>query len=388
MSTGVIQYTIRRLEIPMRVSFKHASAERTVSESVWVEAKRGTLTGLGEGCPRRYVTGETLDGAIAWAQAKVACVSANVTTLASLKHFVDEHRSEIDTNPSAWCAIELATLDLLAQEQNVSIERLLGVNESKTRFQYTAVLSADDPAKYEKNLKRFLRFGFSDFKLKVVADASLDYPRIDELKTKVSPGYRLLWPPVRLLASTWATRSPLDFRLRLDGNNAWAGREQEIYPFLDKIPLRPWAIEEPFAAHDFRAMAELSQREQLGIILDESLCNWGDIARATKHEARWVANLRVSKMGGLLRSLAIVDELKKQNWEIIVGAQVGETSVLSRAALVVARAAGDLLTAQEGAFGSMLLEKDIAQPEIKFGLAGILQNPSAQSKGLGLRQES
>lgn len=64
-------------------------------------------------------------------------------------------------------------------------------------------------------------------------------------------------------------------------------------------------------------------------------------------------------MGGLLRSLDAVKHLRKMSIPIIVGAQVGETSVLTRAALPVAQAAGEALYAQEGAFGTRLLQQDI-----------------------------
>jgi L-alanine-DL-glutamate epimerase-like enolase superfamily enzyme len=379
-----IKLSLSPLQIPMKVSFKHASAERHVTESVWVTAERGGFKGLGEGCPRVYVTGETLDGAMTWAQSKIALIEDRVATLADLKELSRELNSEIEKNLSAWCALELAILDLLAQERGVSLERLLGVSEERTRFSYAAVLSADDAEKFDRNVDKYLRFGFSDFKLKVVANDSEDNARLATLKHKVMPGLRLCWPPVRLLASAYATRSPFEFRLRLDGNNAWAGRETEIDAFLDRAPLKPWAIEEPFAPHDFARLSELSRRQNLGIILDESLCRIQDVSQAAAHPARWVANMRVSKLGGLLRSLEIATLVRELGWEIIVGAQVGETSVLSRAALVLARAAGSALVSQEGAFGDILLEKDRAEPMLKFGLAGLVHNSASRNRGLGL----
>ncbi|MEO5667814.1 MAG: enolase C-terminal domain-like protein [Bdellovibrionota bacterium] len=383
---NAIKLSLSPLRIPMKVSFKHASAERHVTESVWVTAKRGTLTGLGEGCPRVYVTGETLDGAMIWAQSKVAMLEERVHSLADLKLVSKELDEEIKLNLSAWCALELAILDLLAQEVAVSLEKLLGVSEERTRFTYAAVLSADDETKFARNIDKYLRYGFSDFKLKVVAKEADDIPRLEQLKSKVSPGAKLCWPPVRLLASAYAARNPFEFRLRLDGNNAWAGREHEIDSFLDKAALKPWAIEEPFAPYDFERLSDLSRRHNIGIILDESLCRLEDVIRASKYEARWVANMRVSKLGGLLRSLEIAENLKDLGWEIIVGAQVGETSVLSRAALVVARAAGSLLVSQEGAFGDILLERDRAVPMLKFGLAGLVHNTASSQKGLGLME--
>lgn len=380
--TASIQFRISPLQIPMKVGFKHASAERTVSESIWVEASRRGLTGLGEGCPRVYVTGEELPSAIVWAE-EIVTQLENVQSLEEIQDFVQTHSEAIDQNPSAWCAIELALLDLLAKEQGVSIETLLGVSEEKVSFQYSAVLSADDELKFQKTLEKYMKFGFNDFKLKAVADLNDDIKRIETIKTYVEPRLKLLWPPVRLAASLYAARSPFEYRLRIDGNNAWAGRESDIDPLLDQSPIKIWAIEEPYGARDFEALSQLSSRKNVGIILDESLCNRADFEAANKLSGQWIGNLRVSKLGGLIRSLEIVRLLKSAGWQVIVGAQVGETSVLSRAALVVAQEAGISLTAQEGAFGTLLLERDQVSPEIKFGLAGVLKHRKGD-QGLGL----
>jgi L-alanine-DL-glutamate epimerase-like enolase superfamily enzyme len=77
-------------------------------------------------------------------------------------------------------------------------------------------------------------------------------------------------------------------------------------------------------------------------------------------------------MGGLLRSLAVAQRCRERGIAMIVGAQVGETSLLTRAALIVAQAARDIVVAQEGAFGTMLLESDAVQPMLMFGAAGEL----------------
>ncbi len=379
-----ITFTIVPLQIPMRVGFKHASAERKVTESLWVEAARGDLVGLGEGCPRSYVTGEDLAGALEWAQ-DVESKLANVNSLKDLELFTREYSESIDKNLSAWCALELAIIDLLAKEANLSVEQFLGISSSKTSFQYTAVLSADDEEKFQSNIEKYLKFGFFDFKLKAVANLEDDIRRITAIGSHMSPKVKMLWPPMRLLASAYAYRSPFDFRLRIDGNNAWAGREADIKALLEQSPIKIWAIEEPFAPRDYEKLSQLSIEYGVGIILDESLCTINDIKEASAYSGKWIANLRVSKLGGLIRSLEIVSLLKRKGWEIIVGAQVGETSVLSRAALVVAQAAGANLAAQEGAFGTILLEKDMATPELRFGFAGVLKT-NRGGLGFGLEK--
>jgi hypothetical protein len=68
---------------------------------------------------------------------------------------------------------------------------------------------------------------------------------------------------------------------------------------------------------------------------------------------------------------------------LIVGSQVGETSLLTRVALAVAHAAGEALLAQEGAFGTLLLENDVCTPPLMFGHGGTLRFESS-GPGWGL----
>ena len=105
----------KRLHIPFIDSFKHASACRNQSSSFWVEVHSDKHIGYGEGCPRPYVSDETLDSAEAFLLQKQADICAEINDLAALKIWVTEHRQTIDSNPAAWCAIELALLDLFAK---------------------------------------------------------------------------------------------------------------------------------------------------------------------------------------------------------------------------------------------------------------------------------
>ena len=55
----------RALQIPFKVAFSHASASRDTTHSLWVEVTlHDGSVGYGEGCPRDYVTGETLQGGV------------------------------------------------------------------------------------------------------------------------------------------------------------------------------------------------------------------------------------------------------------------------------------------------------------------------------------
>ena len=57
--------------------------------------------------------------------------------------------------------------------------------------------------------------------------------------------------------------------------------------------------------------------------------------------------------------------------------------MLTRVALTVAHATGRALVAQEGAFGTFLLERDIGDPPLMFGAGGILEASSVKT-GVGI----
>jgi L-alanine-DL-glutamate epimerase-like enolase superfamily enzyme len=143
-----------------------------------------------------------------------------------------------------------------------------------------------------------------------------------------------------------------------------------------------WAVEEPVFARDWPALARISEETGLVVIADESLTTLADL-RAMP--LGFLPNLRVSKLGGLIRSLQVLDEALKQGRRVIVGAQVGETSILARAGVALASAAGPHLAACEIGYGPWLLRRDVATPSLGFGWQGMLRTKKiAAQPGAGL----
>ncbi|MCP4315318.1 MAG: hypothetical protein GY789_04655 [Hyphomicrobiales bacterium] len=108
------------------------------------------------------------------------------------------------------------------------------------------------------------------------------------------------------------------------------------------------------------------------IILDESLL-WSDQLSAYADTADlFIANIRISKNGGLLRSIVIACEAVNRGIPLIFGAHVGETTVLRRSALSVANGFADAVLAREGGFGRLLIKQDAVSPSMHFGKGGML----------------
>jgi L-alanine-DL-glutamate epimerase-like enolase superfamily enzyme len=349
------RFTISSVDIPFRTSFAHASAVRSQTENVFVHCEgRDGVVGVGEGCPRSYVTGETKDTARNFLETHKDDFM-RLGDAIELHQWIEAHAVEIDAAPAAFCAAELALLDLFGQRSGSSLETLLGVR-SAGPLAISAVYGASGDLKFGLQTGAFGLLGMRTAKLKLSGVPEKDCAR----------------------AARLARRGPV----RLDANNMFATSDAAIAALL---PLKPWvwAVEEPVGSRDWPALARIRDATGLEIICDESLISLADL-RAMPEGC--VPNLRVSKLGGLIRALKVLQAATKEGRKVIVGAQVGETSVLARAGLTLAWAAGPKLVGCEIGYGRWLLQHDIASPSIGFGWRGKLRAESfAERGGTGLR---
>ncbi|HET7715340.1 MAG TPA: enolase C-terminal domain-like protein [Bauldia sp.] len=351
--------TIATAPIPFRVAFKHASATRRVAENVIVRIEDDDgLVGLGEGCPRAYVTGETVATALRFLERRAPTLAAEIDSVAAIASWI-EGDEEIDANPSAACAIELALLDLIARRAELPVERIVGLESLVASPHATAVYGDSVTPVFLLQALIFGWRGVRDAKLKLSGD-----PRRDRCRARML-----------------SRRGPL----RLDANNLWPDAGTAIASLAPLAPLA-WAVEEPVKVRDFAAMAEVSRETGLEIILDESFLSVRDLD-ALPTDGKFAVNVRVSKDGGLLRTISATRAARARALKVIVGAQVGETSILARAGLAAVSAAGDALAGYEGGYGTHLLARDITSPSLTIGRHGAIPAEvwaATKKPGLGL----
>ena len=351
--------TIATAPIPFRAAFRHASATRRVAENVIVRIEDDDgLVGLGEGCPRHYVTGETVASAIEFLQRRAPGLATEIDSVAELAAWIAGD-DEIDANPSAACAIELALLDLLARRAGLPVERVLGL-EPLAKSPHASAVYGDSPTPvFAMQAFLFAWRGLRDAKLKLSGD-----PRRDRWRSKLL-----------------ARRGPL----RLDANNLWPDAASAI-SHLAPLAGSAWAAEEPVKVRDFAGMSAISRETGLTIILDESFLKARDLD-ALPEDGKFAVNVRVSKHGGLIRTLHAIRAARARGLKVIVGAQVGETSILARAGLVAVSAAVEALGGYEGGYGTHLLARDLTVPSLTIGNCGAFHGEAwaATSRpGLGL----
>ena len=364
-----IRLHFSELRVPLKMTFRQASAARTHGESLWVEAARGAHRGHGEGCPRAYVTGETRASCKQWLATWQGAIQSDCTSLDALRGWLARHTAAVDASPSAWCAIESALLDLFAREREQSVEALLGLAPPGGPHVYSAVLGNDEPWKTRFLIDQYCILGVTDFKVKLEGD-----PEVDGQK-------------LRSIAELTAWHGVTSHRVRVDANNLWADTPDRALEYLRALDCEFFGVEEPVRPREVETHSRISVGLGVPVILDESLCTMADLERYDDVPGRFIANLKVSRVGGVLRALALVEALRARGWPIIIGAHVGETSVLTRAAMLVAAAAGKQLAAQEGAFGSRLIEREPVSPSLKWGRGGELdlRRPYAEVTTEGLQ---
>jgi L-Ala-D/L-Glu epimerase len=171
-----------------------------------------------------------------------------------------------------------------------------------------------------------------------------------------------------------------EVELRADANGAWQA-DEAIKQLQRLAPFKLQSIEQPVCADDLAGMKRVGEESGVAVMADESLVTLDQARRLIELGACDYFNLRLSKNGGISGSLAIAKLAQEAGIKIQVGAQVGETGILSAAGRTFAAHLPALAFA-EGSFGTWLLAEDVTFENVAFGLGG--RAPLLKSRGLSV----
>jgi len=349
------------VEIPFKFTFRHSLSSRSVGHSVLVRATDPDgRVGYGECVPRSYVTGETPETVRRDLQDGLLPPFLGAT-FGTYPELIDALMLRLEGLPrsshAAFCALELALLDLGGRVFGESAGSVVGplLHES---VRYSGILTAGGPEQVTQSLKALSKFGFASVKLKVGEDLEVDR------------------------AALGAAREILgeDCSLRIDANCAWTA-EQALENLEALSEFRLAGVEQPLAREDFDGLVWLTERSPVPVILDESLASYEDARRLADARAGHVFNIRVSKCGGLLNATRIRDLGRAAGIDCQLGAQVGETALLSAAGRQFATRSEKVLFL-EGSYGTLLLEEDLGRTDVTIEPGGFA--PALLDVGLGV----
>lgn len=368
---AIVSLEARHVRIRLRRPVKHASHTRTETDNVVVVCKLADgSVGFGEGVPREYVTGETIDGALSLLMASdlttrlTPCANfAEVLALAEnfwLNPIPGDDR-ECRGN-AARCAVELALLDAYGRsfgEPLMNVAKILApeLYEPRARVQYSGVILSAKGWK-SRLLALYYRIqGFRQIKVKVGINGIDDAKRLRILR--------------RMLGSARD--------IRIDANEAWSSGE-----VFDRIlALEPFGIssvEQPVPHEEVGSLTAVRPRTKVPIMLDESLCGPVDAQRAVDAGTCDLFNLRLSKCGGFIPSLRLAQYAVRHGLGYQLGCQVGETGILSAAGRHFATSVKGIRNL-EGSFDRHLVWDALTTADLTFARGGWA--PALVGCGLG-----
>jgi len=359
--------------IPLKTRVRHASHSRQENDTLLIRCRMDDGScGWGEGLPRHYVTGETIE--TVWQQLQNYDFRllgqkfddpATLQQLAAAISFSRPPGTRACFGHAARCALELSILDAgcrcLQIPLSTFIQNLPAARELKQNANavyYSAILTAASQWKTRLRSWMYRYYGFHQCKVKV------GIPGADDLQSLMLI-HRILGPQVQL---------------RIDANEAWSPQEV-IHKMrsLSSIPLQ--SVEQPVPHTHVGTLQKLRREISVPIMLDESLCSLEDADRAIGDELCDAFNLRLSKCGGILTTVELARQAQQAELAFQLGCQVGETGILSAAGRHFATSIRGL-TAVEGSFDRLLVKEPLTREDLTFQREG--RGVRLSGNGLGI----
>jgi L-Ala-D/L-Glu epimerase / N-acetyl-D-glutamate racemase len=368
----VSELTAWHIRIPLKKAIQHASHTRTETDNVLVRCVLDDGTeGFGEGVPREYVTGETIDSALQLLRrsdlaAQMEDCGDFPAAVGLAERFLLAPIAGDDRGcqgNGAHCAVELALLDAFGKHFNEpvsAVTRLLAPDlyEPRDRVRYSGAITSSQGRRIRFTAWKLWFYGFHQLKIKVGIPGQDDVDRVRAVRRRVGPR----------------------MDLRLDANEAWtpAGVAECI------LELRPFgisAVEQPVPHEHVAVLSEVRHEVDVPIMLDESLCGSIDAERAVASGLCDLFNLRLSKCGGFIPSLRLAQLARRFGLGYQLGCQVGESAVLSAAGRHFASTVRDIRYV-EGSYDRHLVREPLANKDLTFGWGGWA--PALPGPGLGV----
>jgi muconate cycloisomerase len=333
---------LHRVRIPFKRAFGHALAKRSEADTIIVVARSADGTvGLGEIVPRPYLTGETMERVMA-ETAPARARRAVGRTFTSREEIVAWLRGELDDagrDLATAGGLELAVLDIGARELGFTIADVLGAPAGPELPPGVVIgFEVETPA-LQKHCT-FLRFaGRRHLKVKV--------GRPDDLER------------LEIISRVMGAELPL----RLDANGAWSPPDAVLRLKEMRARFAIESVEQPVAGDDVEGLRRVRLETGVPLMADESVCTLADGRRLIDAGAADVFNIRVGKCGGLLGSLRLAELARAAGLGVHLGALVGETAVLSRAAELFGRCVPGFACLEGKGQNRFLLGGDVGEEE-------------------------
>jgi len=289
--------------------------------------------GLGEAAPLDGFGMESLiETEKALREAQRSLINAEIQNLSDIENLLKYY----DRSPAAKHGIELGLINLLSQDQGISLSQLLANSYSgkvRDRVLVNAVIGAIAPEQASIKAREYMLQGYRCLKIKVgTDDFEADLRRVEAVRSQVGNS----------------------IQIRIDANQAWS--VTEAISNLKKLELLQIEyVEQPIAAANLSGMAEVRRSQSILVAADESVNNITQLQQVINARAADIIILKPMAIGGVLTAYHAAMIAFQAGLDVVVtttidGAIARQAAFALAASLPIKRACG-LAT------GSLLIEK-------------------------------
>ena len=374
---------VHEAAIRLRHRIRHASHDRTANQTLLVRTELSDgAVGWGEGLPREYVTGETIDTAWRHAAGLQQFVGRSVESPADCIPLIDTLRFDGDDprgclGNSVRCAWDISLLDAASRSTGQPIGAVLedivpaAMRVSARRLRYSPVLpAASTRRKAVWRAVRMRAWDMRGIKLKLGIDGHDDETTLRRYRR---------WLGRRIT--------------RVDANEAWTA--DELPGKLAMLARNGvYLCEQPLPHAAMSTVQGIRRAGQpVAIMLDESFCSASDLAAALGQNEASAFNIRLSKCGGLVASARLYREIQQASVErdqplgVMLGCQVGETAILSAAGRAFASPLPEIGYV-EGSYDRYLVHDALSGEDITFARGGWADPLTGPGLGVTIDEEA
>lgn len=294
VSIEAVPFSLPLIE-PFRISRASVTATRAALVEVHVAAGGRAAVGLGEAALPLGSDRQPSDLVAEIHDVRAALHGAEIQGADDVASIVDAH---FDGSPPARAALHGAIVDAWARLDGRPLCRVLG-GGPPSAMTTDITLPIADPAHLAGLARGYAARGFSSFKIKVGADLAADRE------------------VVRLVAAATPGAS-----LRFDANMGFTAHDaMALLAHAAELGMIVDCFEQPCGREDFDGLRRVRE-VGIPVVADESVATMEDLERLAAAGAVDGINLKLVKMGGIDRALAIGHRARALGMSLMVGAMI------------------------------------------------------------------
>lgn len=344
-----------KVAIPLISGFRTAYGIARCQESLVVRVvTRDGTEGLGNVDPTAGYSLVSVDDAIATIQNHLApaVISQGVNWI---NQVVDAMDQAVSGYLEAKAAVEMACIDLVAKQLNISVHDYLG-GAITTNLLFNAWVGASEPDAAAAEAARWSQNGFLSAKVKLEGDLRADSDRVQAVREAVGPS----------------------MRLRVDANGGYTVEDAIAFGRkVEKFDVE--LFEQPVPADALSAMARVREAIGIPVMADESITNHASLIDVIRADCADLIKCKVMKQGGLLKCRSMIETASAAGMRVVIGHGFG-LGVHTAAEMALAAASRGVVSGLE-CVGPLKTADDIVTDKLDLstGRVKVLPGP-----GLGV----